>query len=144
MRVSFLLLLFACASVPPRDVLSEARSFMQVYAQELRAGDPAALAARYDPRGGYHVGNGRKMQVTAEQTKAFYADETKWKPPAAFEWQDLSYEVLGPDAVVVVGTFTWDEQKISYTSLLIRDPADGKLKIRLEDESGICKQQKKE
>ena len=62
-----------------------------------------------------------------------------WRPPASFDWQDLSYEAVGPDAVVVTGRFLWGVSAttrlpFSYTALLLR--RDGRLRIRLEDESG--------
>jgi len=62
-----------------------------------------------------------------------------WKPPASFEWRDLTFEPIGPDAVVVAGQFVWGPvagappMTLSYTSLLRRQ--EGALRIRLEDES---------
>ena len=66
---------------------------------------------------------------------------TDWQPPAAFEWRDLAYEVLGPDAVVVTGLFAWTRRTSgapnvqSYAALLRRHPGGG-LRIRVEAEAG--------
>jgi len=63
---------------------------------------------------------------------------TQWSAPTAFDWRNLSYEPLGPDAIVVTGLFDWKPESgknltYSYTGLLIRE--NGDLRIRLEDES---------
>jgi hypothetical protein len=119
------------------DIIAEATTFMSTYARDLLAGDRAAIGARYDPDGAYIVGNGSKALVPHDSIVALYMG--KWTPPASFEWQDLSYEPIGNDAVVVVGRFTWGAAgaaaplNVSYTSLLRR--RDGELRIRVEDES---------
>jgi hypothetical protein len=138
----------ACSYGPPparaadaaaqASLVAEAQAFMASYAEDLIAGDRAAIAARYDRTGSWVVGNGRKMFSTAAATEAYYAG-SGWSPPERFEWRDLSYEVTGPDSVVVVGTFVWKpkdgtpERIVSYTGLLIRQ--GGALRIRVEDES---------
>ncbi len=120
------------------DAVEEARSFMDAYAHDLLAGDRAAIAARYDRTGAYLLGNGRKQFVPHDSIVAQYSG-ANWSPPASFEWRDLSFEPAGPDAVVVVGLFTWGRggtaapMTFSYTSLLRRQ--DGVLRIRVEDES---------
>ena len=140
----------ACSYGPPparaadaaaqASLVAEAQAFMTSYARDLIAGDRAAIAARYDRNGSWVVGNGRKMFSTAAATEAYYAG-SEWQPPERFEWRDLSYEVTGPDSVVVVGTFLWKpkdgtpERIVSYTGLLIRQ--DGELRIRVEDESAL-------
>jgi hypothetical protein len=116
---------------------AEARAFMASYAADLLAGNRDGIADRYDPRGAWLVGEGRKTFVSLDSIRAQYRDG--WRPPVSFEWQDLSYEVTGPDAVVVVGRFVWGASatqrfQYSYTSLLLRQ--EGRLRIRLEDESG--------
>ncbi|MBW3570422.1 MAG: ketosteroid isomerase family protein [Gemmatimonadetes bacterium] len=116
---------------------AEARAFMESYARDLRAGAREAIVARYDRRGAYLVGNGRKELLTVDALRAIYTGPD-WQPPATFEWRDLSYEVLGDDAVMVVGRFEWTDAQgkmlpISYTGLLLRQ--DGAWRIRLEDES---------
>lgn len=120
-----------------RDPEAEARAFMESYARDLRAGARQAIAARYDRRGSYRVGNGTKVLEPLDSIRAFYTSSA-WQPPATFEWRDLSYEVLSDDAVMVVGRFEWTDAQgkmlpISYTGLLLRQ--DGQWRIRLEDES---------
>jgi hypothetical protein len=119
-------------------VVDEARTFMDAYARDLLAGDRTAIAARYDRTGAYFLGNGRKEFTTYDSVVAQYRGAA-WNPPVSFEWRDLSFEPVGPDAVVVAGQFVWvaaagaPPMTLSYTSLLRRQ--DGALRIRLEDES---------
>ncbi len=132
----------ANASAQPAEVQvtlrAEAERFMATYAEELRAGDRAAIARRYDRRGAWRVGHGEAVLETWDRIEAVYAG-TQWQPPVAFEWSDLAYELAGPDSVVVVGRFAWTPAQgrppfvYSYTALLVRH--DGQLHIRLEDES---------
>jgi hypothetical protein len=146
-RVAPLLLLFAAAcSVrvqTPATVRSaenalvgEARAFMESYAGDLRAGRRDAIIARYDPRGAYLMGRGEKELLTVDSITKIYRG-SQWQPPATFAWEDMSFEAVGPDAVVVTGLFDWGisaEQKMrfSYTGLLLR--RDGRWMIRVEDE----------
>ena len=124
--------------LPEPRAYTEALQFMELYGDELRAGDRAAIARRYDRRGAWRVGNGRKRLESWAEIQAYYAGD-RWSPPASFHWRDLSYEVLGADAVVVTGLFLWgpggggSTVTGSYTGLLVRQ--DGELRIRLEDES---------
>lgn len=138
----------ACSYAPPpaaasdaaarAGLVAEAQAFMASYAEDLIAGNRAAIAARYDRTGSWVLGNGRKMFSTAAATEAYYAGPG-WDPPERFEWRDLTYEVTGPDSVLVLGTFVWKrkdgpERTFSYSGLLIRQ--EGTLRIRVEDESG--------
>ena len=123
--------------LPEARAYTEALMFMARYAEELRSGDRAAIARRYDRRGAWRVGNGRSVLESWADIRAYYAGD-QWSPPASFHWRDLSYEVLGGDAVVVTGLFLWgpagrEPVTASYTALLVRQ--DGELRIRLEDES---------
>lgn len=118
--------------------VAEAQAFMAGYAADLGAGRRDAIIARYDPRGAYLVGHGRKQLMPVDSIAAIYHG-TGWQPPASFAWRDLSYEVAGPDAVVVTGLFDWSSSAgrtltFSYTGLLVR--RDGRWLIRVEDESG--------
>ncbi len=118
-----------------RDPEAEARAFMESYARDLRSGAREAIVARYDRRGAYRVGGGEKTLEPLDSIRASYTG--RWQPPTAFEWRDLSYEVLGDDAVMVVGRFEWTDQRgrvlpMSYTGLLVKQ--DGEWRIRLEDE----------
>ena len=119
-------------------VVAEARAFMAAYGEDLAAGRRAAISDRYDRRGVYFLGNGRKNLRPWAQIEQRY--RTGWQPPASFEWKELSFEPAGRDAVVVAGLFVWGlgegkgTETFSYTGLLVRQ--DGVLRIRLEDESG--------
>src|SRR5687767_2370782 len=117
------------------SLVTMAERFMASYAEDLRTGNREGIIARYDRRGGYLVGNGRKQFISYDSTRAYYL--TAWSPPTSFAWQDLSYEPVGDDAVVVTGRFTWGQPsgplQLSYTGLLLRDGDE--LRIRLEDES---------
>ena len=128
----------AAVAAAPEQVRDEAARFMEAYGRELLAGDRAAIARRYHRGGAWRVGHGQKSFQDWPAIEAFYAGE-HWARPASFAWRDLSYEVLGPDSVVVVGLFDWGRSaggeplRLSYTGLLVRE--DGELRIRLEDES---------
>ena len=117
-------------------LVREAEAFMADYGRDLQAGDREAIVDRYDPRGSWRMGHGRKELTPLDSIRATYFGE--WQPPTRFEWQDLSYEVAGPDGVVVLGRFVWGlangrDVTLSYTGLLLR--RDGRLRIRVEDES---------
>lgn len=120
------------ASAAERSV----REFFDSYAEDLRGHKREAIADRYDRRGVYMVGNGSKELVPFEQVKDRYLN--KWSGPKAFNWKDLSVEIVSKNAAVVTGLFEWQTPsgttfKYSYTGLLIRQ--EGKWRIRLEDES---------
>lgn len=140
-RLSSLFLLAAvvsCATVPPRSasIEAEAREFMAGYARDLTAGDRAAIAARYDRRGAFLAGAGQKALASPDSIRARY-QSAGWSAPARFDWRNLSYEAVGPDAVLVSGQFDWTTAAgqtfpASYTALLVRD--GGALRIRAEHE----------
>jgi len=113
----------------------EAQHFMQHYAQDLRAHNRAALAARYDRGGATVVFNGERNARTFDEIQARYREQ--WIGPVSFEWRDLAYEVLGPDSVIVTGEFDWGSpdgiERYSYSGILQRQ--QGELRIRLEVES---------
>jgi hypothetical protein len=119
-------------------VEKELRAFYDAYADDLRQHRRDAIAARYDPRGAYLLGQGKKSLESFVAIKERYLN--KWNGPKAFEWSDLSIEVLSPDAAVVVSRFEWHSQKgqvfdYSYTGVLIK--RNGQWAIRVEDESGV-------
>jgi hypothetical protein len=143
--LAFALVPAAAAAQPPATtaadaaIVAEARVFMAKYAEDLWQGNRAAIAARYDPTGAWHVGPGRAELESWDQINRRYRG--RWAPPASFQWRELAYEPLGPDSVLVVGGFDWWPQKkadqpplqYSYTGLLVR--RDGQLRIRLENEA---------
>jgi hypothetical protein len=109
---------------------------MESYGRDLLEGNREGVANRYDRRGAYLLGSGSKEIKSYDSIATSY--RTRWNKPASFEWQDLSFEPLGPDAVAVAGRFRWgrgtgDPLPFSYTAVLVRQ--DGVLRIRVEDES---------
>jgi len=110
---------------------------MDGYAKDLRNGDGVAVADRYNRTGAYFVGGGHKVFKSFNSIRDRYLK--KWKGPSSFEWQNLSYEFIESDSVMVTGTFKWGRGNsmkplvFSYTGLLTRQ--EGELRIRLEDES---------
>jgi len=117
----------------PSTVEAEAQAFMTAYADDLRAHRREAIAARYSRKGVFFPAEAAAPKSTETIVDAY----RRWKGPATFEWRDLSYEVVGADAVVVIGSFVWGsdstERTISYTGVLVRE--SGGLRIRVEHES---------
>ncbi len=120
-------------------IVAEARPFMARYAEDLVQGNRAAVAARYDRNGAWHVGpTGAELESWDKIDRRY---RRRWAPPSSFMWQNLAYEQVGPDTVLVVGGFHWWPLKkadappivYSYTALLVR--RGGELKIRLENEA---------
>ena len=99
------------------------RDFYDSYAEDLRQHRREAIANRYDTRGVFFLGNGKKVRRSFEEVKDRYL--TKWSGPKSFEWKDLTFEVLSSDAAVVLGRFDWqtaagETLSFSYTGVLIR------------------------
>jgi hypothetical protein len=132
-------LLASCAAGLPSSrpaIEEEARAFMAGYESEMRERNGDALAARYHRQGAYWLLQGRKRFLEHDSIVRYFRET--WSAPAEFRWDDLSFEVLGRDAVVVVGTMRFDDTDSrsaigSYTALLVRE--DGVLRIRVEDEA---------
>src|SRR5690348_16073523 len=79
----------------------EVRQFYETYADDLRERRRESIVERYDRRGAYFMGNGRKSLDSFESIKDRYMN--KWKGPKGFQWTDLSFEILSPTHAVVVG-----------------------------------------
>ena len=139
-------LIAAPASAQPSTVaaaetplVAEAKAFMARYADDLIQGNRAAVAARYDRNGAWHVGPTSAELESWDKIDNRY--RRRWAPPSSFEWRGLAFEQVGPDSVLVVGGFNWWPLKkadaaplvYSYTALLVR--RGGELKIRLENEA---------
>ncbi len=128
-------LVAGAAAAAEAPVIAEARAFMAAYGAELARGDRAAVAARYDRAGAFFLVGGGRDFSPHPQIVADYAQ--KWTPPKSFEWRDLHFDAVGKDAVVVNGRFMWGSERgvelYTYTGFLRRQ--DGKLRIRLEDET---------
>lgn len=118
-------------------LLEEARRFMGEYAADLLRGDRPAITARYDKHGVYEIRPAEKKFTSHAELVSRY--QNRWEKPGLFEWRDLSYEVLGPDKVLVTGLFAWGRSAssspdiLSYVAILHRQ--DGELRIRLEAEA---------
>jgi len=129
----------ATAVAAETPIVAEAKAFMVRYGEDLVQGNRAAVAARYDPSGAWHVGPTGAELESWNQIDLRY--RRRWAPPSSFQWQGLAYEQVGPDTVLVVGGFHWWPLKkadapplvYSYTALLVR--RGGELKIRLENEA---------
>jgi len=128
---------------PETRLSRDAMRFMADYAEDLRHGNRAGIAARYSRSGAWFLGNGRSSFEPYAAIVAQYAG-ADWQPPWRFEWRNLAY--LFPEctrhcdhAVIVAGQFLWTPREgaqpllYSYTALLNRE--DGVLRIRLEHES---------
>jgi len=117
-------------------IVAEAEAFYAGYAADLLAGNREGLADRYSDAGNYFLGNGRKTFLTHEIMTSVYTSDT-WNAPEEFEWVDMSFEAVGPDAVMVLGQYNWIRETrdwtFSYASMLLRK--DGEWKIRFEDQS---------
>jgi hypothetical protein len=118
-------------------LLEEAKRFMGEYAADLLRGDRPAITARYDKHGVYEIRPAEKKFTSHAELVSRY--QNQWEKPGLFEWRDLSYEVLGPDKVLVTGLFAWGRSAssspdiLSYVAILHRQ--DGELRIRLEAEA---------
>ena len=86
-------------------LVAQARAFMKSYGEDLVQGNRAAVAARYDPTGAWHVGPTGAELESWDKIDSRY--RRRWSPPSSFEWQGLAFEQVGPDTVLVVGGFHW-------------------------------------
>lgn len=126
------------ASAEPQadDCAAGGAAFMDAYANELRAGDRAAIAARYSAQGAYLNGFEAKAFKSHPAITAQYAG-AGWQKPDAFDWRDLSYEAIGSEGCVVTGGFTWTSGdhtgELAYTALLRQE--QGGWRIRIEHEN---------
>ncbi|MDZ7757158.1 hypothetical protein [Rhodohalobacter sp.] len=143
----YFFILFLCFCIAPGcalqkspsndQLVAEAQAFMEGYAQDLRTRDGTAVAARYNRSGHYMLGAGHKLFISYDSLRVEY--EERWQGPDSFEWQDLSYEPISSNAIMVLGKFIWGNDNFeepglfSYSGLLVRQ--DGELRIRVEDYS---------
>jgi len=119
------------------DIAAQAANFMDAYAQDLVAGNRNAITNRYSRRGAIFLSGGKKEDVSFSQLADDYA--TAWKQPSSFQWQQLAYEPLGEQAILVTGGFLWaakpnaDPIAFTYAAILVVEA--GELRIRFEDET---------
>lgn len=118
------------------SAVTELKAFYEEYADDLRLGRREAIANRYDSRGYFRLGNGSKSLVSFEESKNRYM--TRWTAPKAFDWKDLSFEILSPTSAAVIGLFDYqaatDEKATFSYSAVLNKRSDG-WRIRIEDES---------
>lgn len=115
---------------------AEIRKFFDSYGEDLRKHDREAIARRYDRRGIYLMGNGRKSLMSYEAIRNRYLKD--WNGPKNFLWKDVSVEVTSNTSAVVTALFEWsadspEPAKCSYTGLFLKRA--GEWRIRVEDES---------
>ena len=115
---------------------TEIRKFFESYGEDLRKHDREAIARRYDRRGVYLMGNGRKSLMSYEAIRNRYLKD--WNGPKNFLWKDVSVEVTSNTSAVVTALFEWaagspEPAKCSYTGLFLKRSGDWR--IRVEDES---------
>ncbi len=119
------------------EIELEARRFMGEYGADLRDHDRASLAARYAPSGATILFNGEVVPGSFEDIATRYREQ--WTGPTDFGWNELSYDVLEPKAVVVTGTFDWGTPKgperYTYANILQRH--DGEFRISREVETRL-------
>lgn len=124
----------ACADPAATDIIDLAHFFMDTFAEDVNSGDRKALANRYSRRGTIFIGGESKEELGFDRLSREYA--TSWKPPATFRWQNLAFEKLGEQAILVTGGIARSDKAGSETSsqsyavLLVKE--DGELRIRME------------
>lgn len=134
-------LMIAAPVAAQSSAVAQAKVFMASYAKDLIAGNRSGLAARYSADGAYTLGFDAKALRSPSDLHSVYASKA-WVKPASFAWRDLSYEALGPEAVIVTGGFEWTESAgkppalFAYTALLRRE--SGGWRIRLEHENPLA------
>jgi hypothetical protein len=125
----------ACKDPSETTILDLAHFFMDTYAEDVLAGDRNAVSNRYSRQGAIFVGGEYKELLSFESVASRYA--AAWKPPASFRWQDLGFEKLGEQTVLVTGGIAQSDTpgaatvSRSYAAVLVME--DGELRIRMED-----------
>jgi hypothetical protein len=122
---------------PPGDLVASATRFFDAYGNAVRAGRSDALAGFYAPSGAIRVLNGQRERLTRSAIDSMYRGG--WQAPAYFAWENLEYDSLDAERVVVTGFFRWqargaaDTSRFTYAALL--QAADSGLAIRFEHET---------
>lgn len=118
-------------------LLSSAGRFYEAYARDLQGGHRTALAHYYAPEGAVVVLAGQREHRSRADMDSIY--RSAWSPPAYFAWDDLAFDSLGPDRVLVTGAFLWrapgspDTSRFVYAALL--EAVDSGLALRFEHET---------
>ena len=133
---------FAIASSSNRTVAQEnlgtlesAKTFMAAYANDLNSANRTAIIQRYDPRGHYQLGNGRKTFLSQSRNRCYLENGVH---QVRLTGMIYLFEVLGPEAIVVTGLFDWvatNGEKRTLLLFLSAIASKREWKIRVEDES---------
>jgi hypothetical protein len=136
----------ACASPrpettdgPPADLVASAGRFFDAYGEAVREGRTEALANFYAPSGAVRVLDGQRKRLTRSALDSMY--RSGWQAPAFFAWENLEYDSLDTEQVLVTGFFRWqargapDTSRYTYAALL--QAVDSGLVIRFEHETAI-------
>jgi hypothetical protein len=124
---------------PPRDLVASATRFFDAYGKAVREGRSDALAGFYAPSGAVRVLNGHRQRLTRSALDSMYRGG--WQAPAHFAWENLEFDSLDAERVVVTGFFRWqargasDTSRFTYAALL--QAADSGLAIRFEHETAV-------
>lgn len=118
-------------TIPPPE------RFMAEYARILLAHDREGLIRLYSPRGSLALADdGADDFLSLEQIAELYRNH--WQGPTAFTWENLRYERLHPEVVVVNGGFKWTNAQFPegasfrYSGILVFE--EDKWRIRSEAE----------
>lgn len=105
------------------DLKAEAAAHYEGYGQALANGQRTAIADFYHPEGALIVFNGDPQRQSRDVLRRRY--EGAWTPPAWFAWEDLAFDSLAPDKVLVTGGFRWhsagesDTTRFIYAAILV-------------------------
>ena len=124
---------------PPGDLVASATRFFDAYGNAVREGRSDALAGFYVPSGAVRVLNGQRQRLTRSALDSMYRGG--WQAPGYFAWENLEFDSLDAERVIVTGFFRWqtrgsaDTSRYTYAALL--QTADSGLAIRFEHETAI-------
>lgn len=129
----------APADAPPGDLVASATRVFEAYGDAVRGGRPETLARFYAPSGVVRVLDGQRQRMTRAGIDSMYRDG--WQAPAFFTWEDLQFDSVDAQQVLVTGFFRWqarttpDTNRYAYAALL--QAADSGLFIRFEHETAV-------
>jgi hypothetical protein len=122
---------------PPSDIRASAAELFEAYGTAISTPRPGAIASFY------HVGpvvrtiNGVTRRTTRAALDSMY--RMRWRPPAFFQFDSLTFDSLSPTQVLVSGRFRWqsagskDTVHFLYAGLV--EAVDSGMVIRFEHET---------
>lgn len=132
------------ASRPPAGLLRDAARFYDAYGNDLRTHKRERLAQYYDAEGALIVSMNRQQRYTRVELDSVYRN--LWKGPDYFSWEDLAFDQLSQDLILVTGGFKWQVQGAKDTSrfvyLAVLQNSESGLAIRVEQEMPAPKEAK--